>query len=456
MIFPLSNASLAIDFYPHASVYLFISVEPRRQRAYLIRRRLKELERRSTNPSPFILRLRKDLSRAELLGVGELENGVGLRLVFEKTEDDGIAVEAVLILQLGGRRPNIFLLDADENVIAALRDPNETGQAIDAKYEIPESTEVQTDDSEAIDDGRSLSETLDDQDQLAERENIFQQQAAAARKTIDGDIAKRKKLVKNLAGDLISHGDAARWKRYGDLILANMANARREGKRLWLTDVFDENQPEIEIEVDENQSLSEAAESFFRKYTKARNGAKAVNERLITVRGEIVSLEAKRDALLAAIAAGDENAVNQVLPPKRTESARPAKAKPTDEFKGARRFMSSDGFEILVGKKARDNDYLTFRIAKSLDTWMHAADFPGSHVVIRNPNRKEIPPKTLLEAAHLAAFYSDARKLDKAGVNYTQKKFVNKPKRSAPGLVSLASFKTILVEPRVPAELDGK
>lgn len=111
--------------------------------------------------------------------------------------------------------------------------------------------------------------------------------------------------------------------------------------------------------------------------------------------------------------------------------------------------MSSDGFEILVGKKAADNDYLTFRIARSLDLWMHAADYPGSHVVIRNPNRKEIPNRTLVEAAQLAAFYSSGSKQTKAAVNYTQKKFVNKPRRSAPGLVSLSSFKTLLVEPKV-------
>src|SRR5204863_9962760 len=125
-------------------------------------------------------------------------------------------------------------------------------------------------------------------------------------------------------------------------------------------------------------------------------------------------------------------------------------SKRVEETKGARSFASSDGFEILVGKKAKDNDFLTFRIAKSLDTWMHAADYPGSHVVIRNPNRKEIPHRTLLEAAQLAAFYSQGKSQPKAAVNYTQKKFVNKPKGAAPGLVRLASFKTILVVPKIP------
>ncbi len=80
---------------------------------------------------------------------------------------------------------------------------------------------------------------------------------------------------------------------------------------------------------------------------------------------------------------------------------------------------------------------------------MHAADYPGSHVVIRNPNRKEVPHRTLLEAAQLAAFYSQGKSQTKAAVHYTQKKFVNKPKASAAGLVSLASFKTVLVEPKI-------
>ncbi|MDQ3712269.1 MAG: NFACT RNA binding domain-containing protein, partial [Acidobacteriota bacterium] len=110
---------------------------------------------------------------------------------------------------------------------------------------------------------------------------------------------------------------------------------------------------------------------------------------------------------------------------------------------------SSEGFEILVGKGAKDNDYLTFRIAKASDLWFHAADYPGSHVVVKNPNRKEIPPKTLLEAAQIAAFFSHAKQQPKVAVHYTPKKFVNKPKGASAGLVSLASFKTILVEPKI-------
>lgn len=115
-----------------------------------------------------------------------------------------------------------------------------------------------------------------------------------------------------------------------------------------------------------------------------------------------------------------------------------------------RTFVSSDGFEILVGKKAKDNDVLTLKVARSLDTWLHAADYPGSHVVVRQAGKKELPQRTLLEAAKLAAFYSQGRSQPKAAVHYTLKKFVSKPKGWAPGQVRLASFKTIMVEPEVP------
>jgi len=175
--------------------------------------------------------------------------------------------------------------------------------------------------------------------------------------------------------------------------------------------------------------------------------------RLRTGEKELSDARSDLEVIDAAISAKDLDLLTNRLEPPRKAIAVTRKKKVDTEFKGARRFLSSDGLEILVGKKALDNDFLTFRVAKSLDMWMHAADYPGSHVVVRSAGRKELPEKTLIEAAQLAAFYSDAREKPKAAVNYTLKKFVNKPKRSAPGLVSLSSFRTLLVEPKVPANI---
>jgi predicted ribosome quality control (RQC) complex YloA/Tae2 family protein len=236
------------------------------------------------------------------------------------------------------------------------------------------------------------------------------------------------------------------------LILANLATAVRIEDKVLLVDYFDETAPTIEIEVDENQSLTEAAEKFFKRYTKARNAAVEIEKRLKILDAEISELLERQRELEQAIEEKDADFLSAINGEKPETKPLKSKDKIDDGFTGARRYRSSDGFEILVGKAAKDNDYLTFRIAKSLDLWLHAADYAGSHVVVRNPNRLDIPPKTLIEAAELAAFFSQARTHTKAIVHYTPKKFVHKPKGAGAGLVSLSSSKTVLVEPKVGLE----
>jgi predicted ribosome quality control (RQC) complex YloA/Tae2 family protein len=288
--------------------------------------------------------------------------------------------------------------------------------------------------------------------QPAEKQNEFEQLAASVRKKAVLRVRKAERLIGNLHSDREKHGDPKRWKRFGELLLAN-PNAPRHGTTVRVTDYFSENTPVVEIEGDPHLSVSEIAEGYFRLYTKARNGETAIAERMAAVEKELHNARSDLQVIETSIAAEDFDFLRSRLKPPQKPIAVTRKKKIETEFKGARRFLSSDGFEILVGKRAADNDFLTFRVAKSLDTWMHAADYPGSHVVIRNAGRKTVPQKTLIEAAQLAAFYSDAREKPKAAVNYTLKKFVNKPKRSAPGLVSLSSFRTLLVEPQVPADI---
>src|SRR5439155_739870 len=83
---------------------------------------------------------------------------------------------------------------------------------------------------------------------------------------------------------------------------------------------------------------------------------------------------------------------------------------PEKKIPGVRRYVSSDGFEILVGRTSRDNDHLTFKVARPNDLWLHAADYGGSHVVVRNSTRKDVPHRPIIEAAQLAAQFSQARK----------------------------------------------
>ncbi len=450
-IFPLSKLQAVIDLRLPDSRYLFIGVEPSDPRIYLIKRRLRDIERASIQLPPFFQFIRKRLSGAVIDAITKLPGERILKFDVSGENELGTLERHSLIVQLTGRSANLFLLDSEGRILDSLRDNVGPGQEIGMQFGPPARTAPAPPAAEEIDEPPvgSISEILDTRDLEKQEERRFRSLADSARKRVDQELAKRRKLVKRLNEDLSGHGDAERWKRFGDLILANVSTAKRDGDAIIVTDYFDESLPEVRIESDRNLSLTEAAERFFKRYTKARNAAAEINSRLAALETEIADLEEKRRRVENAIEERDEDLLVPV--DAKTAAAPNRKDKKNGAaFAGARSFTSSDGLEILVGKKAKDNDHLTFRVAKSLDTWLHAADYPGSHVVIRNPGRREIPQKTLLEAAQLAAFYSDARLQPKAAVHYTQKKFVNKPKGSAPGLVSLASFKTILVEPKIP------
>jgi len=113
----------------------------------------------------------------------------------------------------------------------------------------------------------------------------------------------------------------------------------------------------------------------------------------------------------------------------------------------ARRFVSPDGFTVLVGRTARDNDILTFKIAAPQDTWLHVATGPGSHVVIRNPDRLTIPRETLQFAAALAAGYSSGRDGGRTAVHVAPRSEVTKPRGYSPGKVALGRSRTVHATP---------
>ena len=109
---------------------------------------------------------------------------------------------------------------------------------------------------------------------------------------------------------------------------------------------------------------------------------------------------------------------------------------------------SSDGYRILVGRGARDNDRLTLHVARGRDLWLHARDFAGSHVVIPRPDTRPVPERTIEEAAQLAAWNSRGRTDSLVEVTLLERKHVSKPRGLPPGRVQLAAGgRTLLVRP---------
>lgn len=117
-----------------------------------------------------------------------------------------------------------------------------------------------------------------------------------------------------------------------------------------------------------------------------------------------------------------------------------------------RRYISSDGLEILVGRNNRQNDHLTLRLSAPHDLWLHTKNIPGSHVIVRLPKKiksiQEVPDATLEEAALLAAYFSKARQSEKVEVDYTFRSQVRKPGGAKPGMVIYDNYWTIVVNPQ--------
>ena len=467
-VFQLSSNTLAVDFRTGDGRYLLLSADPARPRLHMVARTVRELERASLSPSPFVLFLRKALGGATLRGLTKDEGERVVRFKFSVPDAVGEEGEATLVAQLTGRSANLFLLDERGRVRIALRPTRGAGQTEGEVYAPPERSQTQPPrDVETTrkrggtdiprEGSASLSEALDRYHLRQESERAFDTRAGAAAARLRQQIANLRKLRDNLRRDLEGHGDAEAHKRAGDLLLANIGTAVREGGRVRVTDFYAEDAPTIELEIDENRTLQEEAARRFARYTKAKRAAREIAERLEKIEPELEAFETKRAELEQIVAARDEGALAEFVGEKVDEKKRDGRPGTSRRDKGSqkaekgralRRYRSSDGYEVIVGRGARENDELTFRVARSYGTWMHAADYPGSHVVVRARGKDDtIPHRTLVEAARLAAHFSQARKDAKVAVNYTQRKFVSKPRGAAPGLVYLSSFRTLLVEP---------
>ncbi len=260
------------------------------------------------------------------------------------------------------------------------------------------------------------------------------------------DISRLKKLKANLLKDLAGHGNPDDHKRLGDLLLANISTNERTADKVLLRDYYAEGGPTIEIEIDEGKTLQEAAAESFSRYGKSKRAIDEIGSRLVQIDGELLKLEAKQARLESTIADGNVEELRTFAGSKPTATALNKKKAPA-RLPGMRHYRSTDGYEVIVGRAARDNDTLTFRVARPNDLWLHAGDYPGSHVVVRNSSRKDIPHRTIIEAAQLAAKFSQAGEDSKVTVHYTLRKYLSKPKGAAPGLVRMSTFKSITVAP---------
>jgi predicted ribosome quality control (RQC) complex YloA/Tae2 family protein len=278
----------------------------------------------------------------------------------------------------------------------------------------------------------------------AERDRVKQKAHDFAR-FLSNEKNKNEKKIKKLEKTRDDSQKADQYKLFGELLTAYLHQAKRGDKTVQVVNYYDENGSTIEIPLDPQLSPNENAQAYFKKYNKAKKSVEAVAEQIKLAQGEIEYFETLLQQLEQASPKDVEEIREELIEGGYLrDRSKQKKKKKKDDKPQLQSYYSSDGTEILVGKNNKQNEYVTNRLGRSTDTWLHTKDIPGSHVLIRSDQYSE---ETLLEAAGLAAFYSKAGNSSQVPVDYTLIKHVKKPNGAKPGYVIYDHQKTVYVTP---------
>lgn len=225
-----------------------------------------------------------------------------------------------------------------------------------------------------------------------------------------------------------------KYKVYGELLNTYGYQMQPGDSSLTCINYYDDK--EITIPVDNTLSATENANKYFARYNKLKRTEEAVTEQGKENDETIAHLESILTELDIARKEEDLHIIRQELSDSGYIKRKGTGGKKNHRIPKSKplHFVSSDGYDIYVGKNNYQNDELTFKLATGNDWWFHAKNMPGSHVIVRTAG-EEPPVKTFEEAASLAAYFSKGKGADKVEIDYTQKKNVKKPNGSKPGFV---------------------
>ena len=278
----------------------------------------------------------------------------------------------------------------------------------------------------------------------AERDTVKQRVADLLR-FLHNEANKNVKKLEKLQETVDDSKDADKYRILGELLTASLHLIKRGDREVEIINYYDEDQALIKIKLDPLLNPSENAQRYFKKYTKMKNSTAIVEEQIAQTHQEITYLNSLLQQLSVASLTDIEEIRDELMEQGYVRDRNKKQRKKKKKDKPALAcYLSSEGVPIYVGKNNTQNEYLTNRLASSMDTWLHTKDIPGSHVVIRSDSFSET---TLLEAAQLAAYFSQAKHSSQVPVDYTAIKHVHKPNGSKPGFVIYVNQKTLFVTP---------
>ncbi len=234
-------------------------------------------------------------------------------------------------------------------------------------------------------------------------------------------------------------------RKNAELLTANMYRVKRGDSSVTVEDYYTDGCPSVEIKLDILKTPQQNAAAMFKEYNKLKTAEIHLTALVAEGEKQLDYLNSVLDELERAETERDLAEIRRELLEtgylKKQKGAKPDKSKK----QGPMRFISSDGYEILVGRSNSQNDELTTKTARRTDIWLHTKSVHGSHVIISCEGR-EPPERTIAEAASIAAYYSQGREGGKTAVDYTMVRFVRKPSGSMPGKVVYTDYSTVMAE----------
>lgn len=303
-------------------------------------------------------------------------------------------------------------------------------------------------------------ETLDEAVRTFARRRLGEAHFRSLTDSLAGALEKaathHRTSAEKMLEELSQPSRADRHERFGHLLMAHAADVAPHADTVTLPDLFadpdeytGDQPPDVTIPLDARLSAPENAARYYDRARRTREARAVAEERLFGVEAAADEAEALLEGLRGCTTVAEAQRFRKEHADRLARFAGEKGA--SEDRVPFRRYPLASGYEVWVGRNARQNDDLTFHHARKYDRWLHARGVPGSHAILRVPARNAEPqPAILHAAARIAAYYSKARGSALVPVIVAERKHVRKPRGGAAGAVLVEREQVLLVEPALP------
>ena len=281
---------------------------------------------------------------------------------------------------------------------------------------------------------------------VRDRNDAMRQKSQTVRKTVSNLCQRIQKKLAIQQQELEATYQRERLRQLGDIVTANLHRITKGQTVLAAEDFYDEEMKTVEIPLSVTLSPQQNAAKFYKDYTRMKNAEKELTNQIQLGEQEFVYLQSVLEELNRAQTEAELEEIRQELQSGGYLKAEAGKKRMRQAKSAPMRFESTDGYPIYVGRNNRQNEELTFRLARKDDLWLHAQKVHGSHVIISCGGTTP-PDDTVTQAAQLAAFYAESSGGQNIPVDVTPVKQVKKTPGGKPGMVIYHTYRTVIVNP---------